>query len=266
MEKKSQQEPSYFRMIQTEDGEVPFLQDIWGFFSKKGIKTQFYSFFSDKSFKVDLEVCESLGCPIHIYVTEDELVAKWETIKSTLKTRKIADEDKEKAWLQGLEKKWILPKNLLVKKTPIEWTTLKAEVETLSDNRCDILKIEGKNDLEHVLLYSMLESGFRPGIVLVRYTEDPDANVPSMLVAGHLQMSGYKLAEVTDKWFLYLYTDICLYESCSWRNTKTQNPVALYLADLFSPKPTTETQKVSEETPKKEESKQEESDENKTRE
>jgi hypothetical protein len=230
------QEPKMFRMIHTDDGDIPFLQDIWGFFSKKGIKTQFLSFFCDKSFKLDLEVCESLGCPIHIYTTEDEVCAKWETIKTTLKNRKIAEEDKEKAWLQGLEKKWILPKNLIVKKTPIEWTTIKTEVEALQENRCDILKVEGKDDLEHLVLYSMLESGYRPGVVVVRYTEDPDANVPSMLVAGHLQMSGYKLAEVSDKWFLYLYTDICLYESCSWRNTKTQNPVVMYLAELFAPK------------------------------
>lgn len=241
MESKTQEQaPSFFRKIQTEDGEVPFLQDVWGFFSKKGIKTQFYSFFSDKSFKLDLELCESLGCPINIFVTNDELTAKWDTIKATLKNRKIAEEDKDKTWLQGLEKKWILPKNLLVKKLPIEWNTLKSEVESHSENRLDILKIEGSHDVEHMILYSMLESGYRPGVVLVRYTEDPDANVPSMLVAGHLQMSGYKLAEVNNNWFLYLYTDVCLYESCSWRNTKTQNPVAYYLAELLSPKATVE--------------------------
>jgi hypothetical protein len=248
---QEQQQPSFFRKIQTDDGEIPFLQDIWGFFSKKGIKTQFYSFFSDKSFKLDLELCESLGCPINIYLTNDETVAKWETIKSTLKNRKIADEDKDKTWLQGLEKKWILPKNILVKKQSVEWTTLRSEVEAHTENRLDILKIEGVNDAEHILLYSMLESGFRPGLVLVRFTEDPDANVPSMLVAGHLQMSGYKLAEVNNNWFLYLYTDVCLYETCSWRNTKTQNPVAYYLAELLAPKTTPEEkhQETPQQTP-----------------
>ena len=233
---KEQQESSVFRMVETEDGPVPFLKDIWGFFSKKGIKTQFYSFFSDKSFKLDLEICESLGCPVHIYLTNEETASKWESIKTTLKTRKIAEEDKEKVWLQGLEKKWILPKNLVVKTQSVEWMTLRNEIESQSENRCDILKIEGSNDIEHMLLYSMLECGYRPGIVLVRYTADPDANVPSMLVAGHLQMSGYKLAEISNNWFLYLYTDICAYESCSFRNTKTQNPVVYYFAELFAPK------------------------------
>ncbi len=244
MDLKSQQEqqqPSFFRMIETDDGPIPFLKDIWGFFSKKGIKTQFYSFYSDKSFKLDLEICESLGCPIRVYVSDDQVTAKWETIKNTLKNRKIADEDKDKTWLQGLEKKWILPKNILVKNQPIEWKTLRTEVESQSENRCDILKVEGSKDAEHMVLYSMLECGYRPGVVLVRYTEDPDANVPSMLVAGHLQMSGYKLAEISNNWFLYLYTDICAYESCSFRNTKTQNPVVYYFAELFSPKPVVST-------------------------
>lgn len=229
-------EPQLFRMIKTDDGDVPFLADIWGFFSKKGIKTQFLSFFPDKSFKVDLEVCESLGCPIRVFTISAELDAKWETIKQTLKNRKIADEDKEKTWIQGLEKKWILPKNIIVKNTSIDWNTLNAELVSLPENRCDLLKIEGTYGNERMLLYSMLESGYRPGILLVKYTEDPDANVPAMLVAGHLQMSGYKLAEASNNWFLYLYTDLCLYDSCSWRNTKVQNPVVQYMAELFAPK------------------------------
>jgi len=252
MDQKSQQgkqEPTFFRMVETDDGPIPFLKDVWGFFSKKGIKTQFYSFFSDKSFKLDLEVSESLGCPIRVFVLGDELAAKWETIRNTLKNRKIAEEDKDKAWLRGLEKKWILPKNILVKNQPVEWNTLKNEVDSQTENRCDIFKVEGSNDSEHMVLYSMLESGYRPGVVLVRYTEDPDANVPSMLVAGHLQMSGYKLAEISNNWFLYLYTDLCAYESCSFRNTKTQNPIVYYFAELFSPKEvlSTNTTDVSDE-------------------
>lgn len=234
-------ENQYFRMIETEDGQVPFVSDIWAFFSKKGIKTQYLSFFPDRSFKVDLEICESLGCPIRIFADSAELEAKWEIIKNTLKNRKIADEDKDKPWLEGLNKKWIIPKNLIVKQISLGWNTIKDEILTLSENRLDLLKVEGKTDQERMLLYSMLEHGYRPGVLLVKYTEDPDANVPSMLLAGHLQMSGYKLVEVQNNWFLYLYTDLCLYDSCSWRNTKVQNPIVHYVAELFAEKKATAT-------------------------
>jgi hypothetical protein len=230
------QENCFFKMIPTEDGEIPFLRDIWGFFGSKGIKTQFFSINPDKSYRLDIEICESLGCPIRILTNKEEVEAKWEVVKNTLKNRKLAEEDKEKAWLQGMEKKWILPKNVLVKRTDFAWNTLRDEVAALTENRCDLLKIEGVNDVERVILYSALDTGFRPGIVLIRYTEDPDANVPSMLVAGHLQMAGYKLLEVSNNWFLYVYNDMCLYDSCSWRNTKVQNPIVHYLAEMFAEK------------------------------
>ncbi len=82
----------------------------------------------------------------------------------------------------------------------------------------------------------MMDSGYRPGILLVKYSEDPDGSVPAMLVAGHLQMSGYRLIETKDNWFFYLYTDICFYDSCSWRNTKIQNPLVKSIIEVFNVK------------------------------
>lgn len=231
---KETEENTDVRIIQTEDGKVPFLKDIWSFFGKKGVKTRFFSVNSDASYRVDIEICESLGCPIQILTENPELEKKWETIRTTIKNRKLSDEDKDKEWLQGTEKKWILPKNLVVKTTQFTWDTLKNEIASLPENRCDILKIEGSYDCEHMMLYSLFTSGYRPGILLIRYTEDPDANVPSMMTAGQLHMAGYKLIEVTEKWFLYIYTDVCLYESVSMRNKKVQNPIATYLGELFA--------------------------------
>ncbi len=234
MEQKEQKkDEGLFKMIQTEDGEVPFLRDIWSFFGAKGVKTQFYSINPDLSYKVDIEIVESLGCPVRILTDKDAVEQKWEVVRNVVKTRKIAEEDLDKQWLQGIERKWILPKNILVKKTSFGWTTLRDEVQNQPENRCDLLKVEAKNEEEQVILYSMINTGYRPGILLIRYTEDPDANVPSMLIAGHLQMLGYKLVSLSGNWFLYVFSDLCLYDSCSWRNTKDQNPVVRYLAELF---------------------------------
>jgi len=95
-----------------------------------------------------------------------------------------------------------------------------------------MLKIEGSQEEERSILYSLLDGGFRPGVVLVRYTYDPDENVPSMLVAGHLQMTGYRLVECTGLWFLYIYEDMCFYDSCSWRSTTCANPLSKYIAGM----------------------------------
>lgn len=243
----STQENDDIKLITTEDGSVPFLKDIWGFFGKKGVKTQFFSVNSDKSYRVDIEVCESLGCQIKILLNKPELVEKWQTIQTVVKNRKLSPEDETKEWLKGMEKKWILPKNLVMKEVAFDWKTIENEVKSSGEPRCDLLKIEGEDEVEHMLLASTLTAGFRPGLLLVRYTEDPDANVPSMMTAGNLHMAGYKLLAVEGRWFLYVYTDVCLYESVSFRNTKVQNPVVQYLAELFKPKSTETTEKPAEE-------------------
>jgi hypothetical protein len=221
------------RTIKTQAGEVPFLKDLWNFFSAKGVKTSFITINSELSFEVDLEVCEGLGCPIQIFTNRESVEAKWDVIAKTLKNRKIADEDADKEWLKGIEKKWILPKNIIVKPTKFEWTTLKEILQSLSTSRIDILKIESNDESERMLLYSLIESGARPGIILVQYTCDPDSNVPAMLAAGHLQNTGYRLMSNKDNWFLYMFNDLCLYDSCSWRGTKVNNPLVQYIGDQF---------------------------------
>lgn len=218
------------RTIKTESGEVPFLKDLWGFFSSKGVKTSFVTINPNLSFEVDIEVCEALGCPIQIITDKESIEEKWNVIAKTLKARKIAEEDADKAWLNGLDKKWILPKNIVIKPSKIDWSTIKDVLSTTPSGRIDILKIESHD--ERMLLYSMIEQGARPGILLVQYTEDPDSNVPAMLVAGHLQNTGYKLLSVSDtNWFLYMYNDLCLYDSCSWRDTTVNNPLVQYIGN-----------------------------------
>ena len=224
------------KMINTDDGEIPFLRDIWGFFSLKGVKTSFVTINPDKSFRLDIEICENLGCPIRILTNDVALEEKWATIARTLKARKIEEADKDKPWLEGIQKKWILPKNLIVKNVSFDWNTLKSEIQQIPDTRIDILKIETQSDEDRLFLYSMMDAGFRPGVLLVKYNEDPDASIPAMLAAGHLQMAGYRLLETKDNWFFYLYTDICFYDSCSWRNTKIQNPLIKSIVEVFNTK------------------------------
>jgi hypothetical protein len=232
---------NFTKLFQTDDGEIPFLRDIWGFYSMKGVKTIFVTVNPNSSFRLDLEVCENLGCPIRIFTDSDEIEQKWAVIAKTLKARKIDEVDKDKQWLEGVQKKWILPKNLIVKRTDIDWNTIFPELKQSAEGRVDLLKIECYDEKERMLLYSLLDSGFRPGILLVKYTVDPDANVPSMLVAGHLQMSGYRLLSSNNSWFLYLYTDICFYDSCSWRDDTVQNPLIKYVIELFDVKQRSQT-------------------------
>lgn len=233
-------ENDFSKLIQTSDGPIPFLKDLWSFFSLKGVKTSFFSVNPENSFELDLLISEGLGCPIHILTNKESVEHKWAIISKTLKARAIQEEDKELTWLKGVEKKWILPKNIQIHPDKLTWSTWFDQIHNISENRIDICKIEGNLEDERVLLYSLLESGFRPGVLVVRYSEDPDANVPSMLIAGHLQMSGYKLVDCMNNWFFYTYDDICFYDACSWRTTfretKVANPLVKYFVDSVQEK------------------------------
>ena len=212
--------------------EIPFLKDLWSFFSSKGVKTNFFSVNPDASVALDLDICESLGCPVRVLTNSASIETKWSVIAATLKARSIAPENANLAWLEGIQKRWILPRNLIIKRTALEWSTLATEAAATEGNRVDMLKIEGSQEEERAILYSLTDGGFRPGVLLVRYTYDPDENVPSMLVAGHLQMIGYRLVECKGPWFLYLFEDTCFYDSCSWRTTTCQNPLSKYIAGM----------------------------------
>jgi hypothetical protein len=118
----------------------------------------------------------------------------------------------------------------------MEWNSILSRGESSSPGTVDLLKVEAYDEKERMLLYSMLDNGFRPGILLIKYTVDPDANVPSMLVAGHLQLSGYCLLSTNNNWFLYVYTDMRHYDSCVWRDVTVQNPLIRYIVELFDTK------------------------------
>lgn len=236
----------YLKEIDTLDGKIPILKDIWNFFNTKGMKTNYLSFNSNKSFAVDLEISETLGCPLHLIYDTPEVENRWKAIIQTLKERKISEENKDCSWLAGVDKRWILARNLKTKLAPFTWTLPSEYCKEHTLQTVDFLKMEGEDDKEKELLYSFLHNGYRPSLVLIKWSGDPDASVPSMLAAGHLQTVGYRLLKEQNGWFLYLYTDVCIYDTCSWRETNAQNPMVEYFLKL-STSTTSESEKKNSE-------------------
>ena len=232
-------EPFFDKMlssIPTPVGEIPILSDVWEFFCMKGAKTVYYSINPEHSLAVDVEFSEALGCPLNVLTTKPVVESRWETIRKTLKQRKIAEEDKNETWLEGIQKRWILPKNIFTKSVPsFTWNTLR----DLKLERIDLLKIESTAEEEEstrMILYSMLDLGFRPGLLLFNIHESPNKAVAPMLLAAHLQNAGYRLLKTRSSWFLYSFTDVCVYESCSWEDSTTQNPLIKFLVELIKTK------------------------------
>ncbi len=232
----------------------PCLENLWDFYNKKGIKTVFLSVGSTISAGADLEIAETLGCPVHILDSREETEKNWEEAKAILKNRKR--EETASAFTEKVETRWVLPKNIRYTKTmpsfcngsisvegasyPVStWQSCVATAATsmaLSEeqHRIDICKIALGEGLERNSIYSLMDSPFRPGLLLVEWTNMPDEDLQTTLCAGHLQTCGYSLLAKHRNRFFYMYNDRCMYEICSWETNKVENPMISELTKVLS--------------------------------
>jgi hypothetical protein len=217
----------------------------------KGIRTIFLTIGNSSSSAADLELAESIGCPIHTCPLTIQEKEAWKEIQTILTERKREGEFASHTFTVGAEAKWILPKNIRIQDAIPWWgegvirTDSGAECTTtntypmiqklcedmkLKDGavRLDILKIDTSSQspgLERAILPAILSAGFRPTLVLVHWNGRPDVDLSYTLAAGHLQNCGYKLMAIEGDNFLYYFTDNDLYQLCSWEETKVANPL-----------------------------------------
>jgi len=196
---------------------LPIIDKLWEFYSIKGIKTVFISLGTSSSPLAELEIGEILGSPIHIIEFSETKRELWNTISEILKTRKRSDNS---SFTEEVETKWILPKNLrITNKLPyffngsielsgnlvetIKWDTYVQEIcEAMNITpRIDLLNIQ-LNGFDESILYSFINTCFRPGLILISYTNTPDSNLLTTQVAGHLHNIGYQLIAKENNKFL----------------------------------------------------------------
>jgi hypothetical protein len=93
---------------------------VWEVFQGKGVKTVFLSIGSSASALPDLELAESLGCPINIVPLKEDHKAKWIEVAEILKARK-RDPTVATSFSEEAELKWILPKNIRIQSALPWW-------------------------------------------------------------------------------------------------------------------------------------------------
>lgn len=227
------------------NAQFPFIENVWSFFSQKGIKTVFLSIGSSANSLPELDIAEYLGCPVHIFDTSKENFENWEKVKEVLKLRKTTEDTND--FVKVAAKKWVLPRNINTNNvlplyydgeivtdsethTTINVTKAVKEVcEKMGlkeELRVDILKIDF-HEKESVVLNSFLFEGFRPSFILVNWTRKPSEDYTIMSTAGNLQMQGYVLIGKIDNKYLYYYTNENAYELESWDeiNNDGKNPL-----------------------------------------
>lgn len=240
------------KSIGLQNDNWPILDNLWNFYEKKGIKTVFFSVGSSERAFADLEIAETLGCPIHIFEVRENLIQGWNEVQQILKSRKSPDSPLP--FSEKVDTKWVLPKNIRVQNVlpgsfngTVEIASTSYPVQTwekciqnaistmnLQEQRIDILKICLGMGIERNMLFSILDTGFRPGMILVDWTETPDTNLFTTLCAGHLQNSGYTLLAKMGNRFVYFYNDRCIYELCSWEQNNIDNPLVAEIVKATS--------------------------------
>lgn len=242
--------------IGSKEDPYPMISNIWEFFNEKGTKTVFLSVGSGQTPLPELDICESLGCPILKLDTQANC-DKWEECKEILKTRKAQDTTSDFA--KAAQKKWVLPRNIHVthgipmttngsvdfygKQIPsislIDAVIQHCKNMNIEEPRLDLLKVEDCA-FESEVLHALILQGLRPAFLLICWNETPDTNTTSMITAGNLQMIGYSLIAKEKNRFLYYYTDVNYYESCSWEEVSTnlQNPFVNNIVKTIYPNTT----------------------------
>jgi hypothetical protein len=175
------------------------------------------------------------------FSSNDIHISNMEIVKRVLKERLQYPNIKENPDLLDIAKIWVLPTklhrgpNISAFSNPIEnpmyaaLAPIFAEINT--DPVIHYLKIEVPNGFERNLIYTVLDSGFRPSLLLVKWLKDIDDDVATAHCNGHLQNTGYRLISLQNKYALYYFTDQTLYDSCSFKTIGLNNPIFSSILD-----------------------------------
>ena len=225
---------------------LPMIEQLWNFYSSKGNKTVFLNVGTSTSPLAELEVAESLGCPLHVVEVSSEKRELWNKVVDILKTRKVTDETRCD-FTENVSLKWVLGKNIILynqlpyftngsihtEKDTFETVEFNSFVKSLcksmniseENSRLDFVNLQLNSSLERHFLYSLIDSSYRPSLILVSYSDKPDSTLQSTQVAAHLHNVGYQLIAKEENKFLYIFNDKNLYEITSYENTNVDNPL-----------------------------------------
>jgi hypothetical protein len=212
------------------DGDIPFasITNLYDFFSPRSKNITVWSFgFANAG--VEIDIAESTGAKIQIFDARPGTQERYDIFERIM--AKHASLPDDPAWATSLTNYWIVPNSTSFSST-LPWAYsgnllvdgVPTEVKATDAERVDILKVD-YGTFTTDILYTLLNKGYRPGLIYIRWDTHPDESNTTMACAGHLQTLGYRLLKSVDNYFLYLYMDDCMYELCSWSRTDTNNPM-----------------------------------------
>jgi hypothetical protein len=216
----------------------PIPKEPLQFFQYKANTRVFLSITEDpKVWQEDLTICERffadmIICPVG---SEGEHSTALTLTQDILKQRMKYPGVKENPVYEGIAKTWVLPNKLILGPSATEFLSPLEDAATrvLSpifeklkiDPIVHLLKLETGRGFERKLLYSILDGGFRPSLIMVKWSHDADDHIPTAHCAGHLLNSGYSLVQSVNDYSLYFFRDQVMYDICSMKTVAMENPM-----------------------------------------
>lgn len=116
----------------------PMFDRVWEIFTEKGIRTIFVSIGNSSSSAADLDLAETIGCPMHVIPLTEKGRAEWAEIAAILKEKKREGANATHSFSEGAEQKWILPKNIRVQEAVPSWEagTIRRTLHVLEGKPC----------------------------------------------------------------------------------------------------------------------------------
>jgi len=186
----------------------------------------------------DLCIAERLFSDIIIIPAHGDMethTSVFNKVKTILKERLKYPNIKENSDDIEIAKTWVLHSKLHMGPTistfyaPFENSVQKALAPIFSqlevEPKVHYLKIEVSNSFERNIIYTILDNGFRPSLLLIKWSKDIDEDNATAYCAGHLQNVGYSLISLQNGYGLYLYTEQTIYDICSFKSVGLKNPI-----------------------------------------
>jgi hypothetical protein len=221
--------------------ERPFFRDLHVLFNSPQSTRLFLTITNKPSvWQDDLLICERfLGnmviCPYTSDSSMETHQCALELTQDVLKQRMKYPDIKEHPDLIKIAKTWVLRTKVslgpdathFLQPNPEAVHTLLEPVFTsleIHEKRIHVLKVEVEDGAERQLLYKILDSGFRPSLLLVKWSFDLDDHIPTAHCSGHLLNSGYSLVSLSNNYALYYFSDQTIYDLCSMKTIGIKNP------------------------------------------
>jgi hypothetical protein len=207
----------------------PIPKDPLAFFNFKTEKRTLITITDQiQTWQDDLRVAEKMFTEIHICPSKDaeNHAIAIEQVKTILKERMKYPGIKENPELEKIAKIWVPPARVHLGPPSSTFFQAREEIQSALDcSGIHVLKIQVGDGSERRLLYSILDAGYRPGMIIIKWSHDLDDHTPTAQCAGHMMNTGYHLVHLENGYALYIFFDQPLYDICSMKIPALSNPM-----------------------------------------